>query len=89
MVSFSASLIVAEHKLICPERYYIDPGESIRFRVDSVEWNDIRPAPPPQYNAAGDLESSQPEKDPIDKAGFKIFVSDLPTIRVIGLRLMR
>lgn len=69
------------------ERYYIDPGESIRFRVDSVDWNDIRPAPPPQYNAAGDLESSQPEKDPIDKAGFKIFVSYL-LVHAHGLQLI-
>lgn len=60
------------------ERLYLDPGESIRFRVDSVEWQDVRPAPPPQYNAAGELESTQPEKDPIEKAGFKIYVRILP-----------
>lgn len=56
------------------ERLYLDPGENIRFRVDSVEWQDVRPAPPPQYNAAGELVSTEPEKDPIDKAGFKIYV---------------
>lgn len=57
------------------DRLYLDEGESIRVRIDSVQWHDIRPVPPPQYNNAGELVLSEPEKDPMDKAGFKVLVS--------------
>lgn len=43
--------------------------------MDSVEWQDVRPAPPPVYNAAGEAESTVPEKDAMEKAGYKILVS--------------
>jgi len=39
-----------------------------------VEWQDVRPAPPPVYNAAGEPESTIPEKDAMEKAGYKILV---------------
>ncbi|RXK40974.1 DNA-directed RNA polymerase III subunit RPC8 [Tremella mesenterica] len=61
---------------IYTQRLYIDIGEPVRFRVDSIEWQDIRPPPPP--NELGELP---PQKDPIDRAGMKV----LATIAESGL----
>ncbi|CAD6576096.1 MAG: DNA-directed RNA polymerase III subunit rpc25 [Tremellales sp. Tagirdzhanova-0007] len=62
-----------------PSRLYIDDGEAIRFRVDSVEWQDVRPLPASQ-SAYGDAaangdDAGVPRMDPIERAGYKIFVS--------------
>ena len=62
-------------------RLYIDPGEAIRFRVDSVEWQDVRPMPPVEAHVANGMANGDgvheeiPEKDPIERAGYKILVS--------------
>ncbi|TYJ56006.1 hypothetical protein B9479_003248 [Cryptococcus floricola] len=64
---------------VVTERLYIDAGEPIRFRVDSVEWRDVRPTP--QSLMAEQNGEDVPEKDPIEKAGFKI----LATIAESGL----
>lgn len=66
------------------ERMHYEVGQPIRFRVDSVEWQDIRPEPavddhPAVPNGAG--ADSIPEKDPYEKAGFKILVRSRPTSR--------
>lgn len=58
-----------------PARLYIDEGESIRVRVEDTTWQDIKPVPPPQYDSTGLVVLSEPEKDPIDNAGFKVLVS--------------
>ncbi|WWD21588.1 hypothetical protein CI109_106074 [Kwoniella shandongensis] len=60
-------------------RLYIDEGEPIRFRVNSVEWQDVRPTPQNMLDEANAEEV--PEKDPIEKAGYKI----LATIAESGL----
>lgn len=49
------------------ERFYYDTGEVIRFRVDSIEWNEHEPGPP----KAPDSEEVE-EKDPFENAGFRI-----------------
>ncbi|WVF69674.1 hypothetical protein IAT40_004453 [Kwoniella sp. CBS 6097] len=66
---------------VITDRLYIDEGEPIRFRVDSVEWQDVRPTPQSLMAAAEDDGNNVPEKDPIEKAGFKI----LATIAESGL----
>ncbi|OCF33876.1 DNA-directed RNA polymerase III subunit RPC8 [Kwoniella heveanensis CBS 569] len=66
---------------VVADRLYIDEGEPIRFRVDSVEWQDVRPTPQSLMAAAEDAGNEVPEKDPIEKAGFKI----LATIAESGL----
>lgn len=72
---------------VVASRLYIDKGEPIRFRVDSVEWQDIRPEPPssnagPGAQINGDADEQgdveQAKKDPIEKAGYKVIVS-VPT----------
>ncbi|WWC59584.1 uncharacterized protein I303_102141 [Kwoniella dejecticola CBS 10117] len=65
---------------IVADRLYIDEGEPIRFRVDSIEWQDVRPTPQ-SLIAEQDGDSERIEKDPIEKAGFKI----LATIAESGL----
>ncbi|KAE8540409.1 hypothetical protein D1P53_003354 [Cryptococcus gattii VGV] len=64
---------------VVSERLYIDPGEAIRFRVDSIEWQDVRPTP--QAMLAEMNGEAVEGKDPIEKAGFKI----LATIAESGL----
>ncbi|WWC86796.1 uncharacterized protein L201_001675 [Kwoniella dendrophila CBS 6074] len=64
---------------IVADRLYIDEGEPIRFRVDSVDWQDVRPTP--QSMLAAQEGEAVPDKDPIEKAGFKI----LATIAESGL----
>jgi len=66
---------------VIADRLYIDVGEPIRFRVDSIEWQDVRPMPTPSQFPNGDEEIAVPEVDPIEKAGFKI----LATIAESGL----
>ncbi|WVR04725.1 hypothetical protein IAU60_001736 [Kwoniella sp. DSM 27419] len=63
---------------VITDRLYIDDGEPIRFRVDSIEWQDVRPTPQSLIHEEG---VEVPEKDPIEKAGFKI----LATIAESGL----
>ena len=60
---------------LTPERLYIDPQEPIRFRVDRIEWQAVKPTPniPLSQMQDGDAEAEQ--KDPIEKAGYKIFVT--------------
>ncbi|KAK8847497.1 hypothetical protein IAR55_005355 [Kwoniella newhampshirensis] len=60
-------------------RLYIDEGEPIRFRVNSVEWQDVRPTPQNMLDEANGEDI--PVKDPIEKAGYKI----LATIAESGL----
>ncbi|RSH92275.1 DNA-directed RNA polymerase III subunit rpc25 [Saitozyma podzolica] len=66
---------------VVASRLYIDKGEPIRFRVDSVEWQDIRPEPPssntgPGAQVNGDADEQADvelvKKDPIEKAGYKV-----------------
>ncbi|WVQ69383.1 uncharacterized protein L199_007600 [Kwoniella botswanensis] len=64
---------------IVADRLYIDDGEPIRFRVDSIDWQDVRPTP--QSALAESQGEMVVEKDPIEKAGFKI----LATIAESGL----
>jgi DNA-directed RNA polymerase III subunit RPC8 len=61
---------------VVASRLYIDPGEPFRFRVDSVQWQDIRPEPSSAQQgqqANGDVEEGK-GRDPIEKAGYKILV---------------
>ncbi|ORY23986.1 RNA polymerase III subunit Rpc25-domain-containing protein [Naematelia encephala] len=58
---------------IIESRLYIDVGEPIRFRVDSVEWQDVRPKPSPDLYAEG--EATPEEKDPRERAGYKVWAS--------------
>lgn len=37
--------MACESQLTGLDRLYIDPGEPIRVRVDSLEWQDVRPKP--------------------------------------------
>ncbi|WVW78318.1 hypothetical protein I302_100272 [Kwoniella bestiolae CBS 10118] len=64
---------------IIADRLYIDDGEPIRFRVDSIDWQDVRPTPQSALAEIGG--EGVIEKDPIEKAGFKI----LATIAESGL----
>lgn len=52
------------------ERFYYDSGEVIRFRVDSIEWNEHEPGPPKAPDVTAEDEDSA--KDPYDSAGFRI-----------------
>ncbi|WVQ83164.1 hypothetical protein IAT38_005302 [Cryptococcus sp. DSM 104549] len=69
------------------ERMYIYLHDVLRFRVDSIEWQDVRPTPQAQlkeaaaYEAAGAGGPPVQGRDPIEKAGFKI----LATIADVGL----
>ena len=59
-------------------RLYIDSGEAIRFRVADVEWQDVRPTPNiavAKMNGDTDGDALEDEKDPIEKAGYKIFAT--------------
>lgn len=52
------------------ERFYYDPGEPIRFRVDSIEWHEAEPGPP-----ALRKEESEDAKDPYEAAGYRIIAA--------------
>ena len=71
-------------------RLFIDPGESIRFRVSDVEWQDVRPEPKAQHSLNGlpngHTNGDEPENDidPIHKAGYKIYA----TIQDTGLGIV-
>ncbi len=59
-------------------RLYIDIDEPVRFRVDSVEWQDVRPIPVAQTaltNGDANGHEEVPQKDPLETAGYKIMVS--------------
>lgn len=60
------------HLQLTPERFYYDPGEPIRFRVDDIEWNEHEPGPP--VNRA-QQPAEEEEKDPMEKAGYRIIAS--------------
>ncbi|KAK4686516.1 DNA-directed RNA polymerase III subunit RPC8, partial [Tremellales sp. Uapishka_1] len=67
-------------------RLYIDPGEFMRFRVDSVEWQESEPVPPsirdkPKDVVEGEEIVEVDTKGPIERAGYKI----LATIAESGL----
>lgn len=57
---------------LTPERFYYDPGEPIRFRVDTVEWQEHEPGPPTDRPQENDEEEP---KDPKEKAGYVILAS--------------
>lgn len=59
--------------LLDDRMFYVE-GEPIRFRVDSVEWQDVRPEPAADDPAANGGEGAAKERDPFEKAGFKILV---------------
>lgn len=65
--------------LLDDRMFYVE-GEPIRFRVDSVEWQDVRPEPAADDPAAAIAhganggEGAGKERDPYEKAGFKILV---------------
>jgi DNA-directed RNA polymerase III subunit RPC8 len=77
-----------EEKALSPEqllstkvaqRLYIDVGQPIRFRVETIEWQDIKPDPPTIHEPGTDLRTvGEPEKkakNPYESAGFRILVS--------------
>lgn len=67
------------------QRLYLEVGEPIRFRVDSIEWQDLRPDPPniPELGSKPDAGDGGEEevkvKDPYKSAGFRILVSLHPS----------
>nr|ODN89507.1 DNA-directed RNA polymerase III subunit RPC8 [Cryptococcus depauperatus CBS 7841] len=80
-VSSDDEVLMTQEQLlntVVAERLYIDSGEPIRFRVDSIDWQDVRPTP---QSLLAEQNGEAIEKDPIDKAGFKI----LATIAESGL----
>ncbi|WRT64662.1 uncharacterized protein IL334_001596 [Kwoniella shivajii] len=64
---------------VITDRLYIDEGEPIRFRVDSIEWQDVRPTP--QSVLEQENNDDVPVKSSFDKAGYRI----LATIAESGL----
>lgn len=63
--------------MLTAERLYIDPQEPIRFRVDRVEWQAVKPTPNIPLSQMGDMNGDldSEQKDPIEKAGYKVFVT--------------
>ncbi|CAK9786386.1 hypothetical protein CC85DRAFT_284923 [Cutaneotrichosporon oleaginosum] len=54
------------------ERFYYDPGEPIRFRVDTIEWHEHEPGPPVDRSQTTEEDE---EKDPKEKAGYVILAN--------------
>lgn len=75
------SELTKEEKLNTPvaNRLYIDTGEPIRFRVDSIEYQDIRPPP-----IVLDPTIELPQEDPYEKAGMRV----MGTISESGLGII-
>ncbi|KAI9636308.1 uncharacterized protein MKK02DRAFT_33531 [Dioszegia hungarica] len=75
---------------VIAQRLYIDVGEPIRFRVDSIDFQDIRPDPPVILEPGAKEEAKElgepveATKDPYKSAGFRI----LGTIAESGLGLV-
>lgn len=70
-------MLLATSTLLTTERFYYDPGEPIRFRVDSIEWHENEPGPPqarkePEEGAEVPAEE---EKGSYERAGYRIIAA--------------
>ena len=73
---------------VVSQRLYIENGEPIRFRVDSIDWQDIRPEPPVIQEPGAEVKEEtegEGKKDPFHSAGFRILVSPLHVSHVSEL----
>lgn len=54
------------------DRFYYDLGEAIRFRVDSVDWQENEPGPPSARPREPEADKESEDEDPYLKAGYRI-----------------
>ncbi|TXT13056.1 hypothetical protein VHUM_01457 [Vanrija humicola] len=60
------------------ERFYYDPGEPIRFRVDSIEWHENEPGPPQarkEPEEGADAAPAADDKGAYERAGYRIIAA--------------
>jgi DNA-directed RNA polymerase III subunit RPC8 len=67
------------------ERFYISTGDVIRFRVESLEWQEVEPLPPSVRNKPPPLDA---EGNPIEPTPEEVEMKERLRESEAGLRVM-